>query len=89
MPGVLIIEAMAQTGGVLLLSSVEEPRGKLVYFSGIDGVRFRRPVLPGDVLDFELELLRVKGSIAKMRGVARVGDEKVTEATLMANLVDA
>lgn len=89
MPGVLILEAMAQAGGVLLLTSVDEPRGKLVYFSGIDGARFRRPVLPGDVLTFECELLRLKGPIAKMRGVARVGGDKVAEAELMASLVDA
>ncbi len=89
MPGVLILEAMAQAGGVLLMTSVDDPRGKLVYFSGIDGARFRRPVLPGDTLTFECELLRLKGPIAKMRGVARVGDEKVAEAQLMANLVDA
>jgi UDP-3-O-[3-hydroxymyristoyl] N-acetylglucosamine deacetylase / 3-hydroxyacyl-[acyl-carrier-protein] dehydratase len=89
MPGVLIIEAMAQTGGVLVLTSLEESRGKLVYFSGIDSARFRRPVLPGDVLTMQLELLKVRGPIAKMRGVARVGDEKVAEAELMANLVDA
>lgn len=89
MPGVLILEAMAQAGGVLLLTSVEDPRGKLVYFSGIDGARFRRPVLPGDVLTFECEMVRLKGPIAKMRGVARVGDDKVAEADLMASLVDA
>mgnify|MGYP003573880370 CR=1 FL=1 len=89
MPGVLIIESMAQAGGVLLLSSVDEPRGKLVYFSGIDGARFRRPVLPGDTLTLECELTKRKGPICKMRGVARVGDEKVAEADLMATLVDA
>jgi beta-hydroxyacyl-ACP dehydratase FabZ len=53
MPGVLIIEAMAQTGGVLLLNMVEDPTGKLVYFIGIDNAKFRRPVVPGDVLRFE------------------------------------
>ena len=89
MPGVLIIESMAQAGGVLLLSSVDEPRGKLVYFSGIDGARFRRPVLPGDTLTLECELTKRKGPICKMHGVARVGTEKVAEADLMASLVDA
>jgi len=89
MPGVLILEAMAQAGGVLLLTSVEDSRGKLVYFSGIDGARFRRPVLPGDVLTFECELVRMRGPIAKMRGVARVGDDVVAEAELMASVVDA
>jgi beta-hydroxyacyl-ACP dehydratase FabZ len=89
MPAVLIIEAMAQTGGVLLLNSVEDPRGKLVYFSGIDGARFRQPVKPGDQLRFELELVKVRGPICKMRGVAYVDDEKVAEADLMSNIVDA
>ncbi len=89
MPGVLILEAMAQAGGVLLLTSVEDPRGKLVYFSGIDGARFRRPVLPGDVLTLECELVKLRGPICKMRGTARVGDEKVAEADLMASIVDA
>ena len=88
MPGVLIIEAMAQAGGVLLLTSVDDPRGKLVFFSGIDAARFRRPVLPGDVLTLECELIKLRGPIAKMRGIARVGDEKVAEADLMASLVD-
>jgi len=89
MPGVLILEALAQAGGVLLLTSVDEPRGKLVYFSGIDGARFRRPVIPGDQLRLELELVRMKGPICKMHGTVTVGDEKVAEAELMANLVDA
>lgn len=89
MPGVLIIEALAQAGGVLLLTSLEELRGKLVYFIGIDRARFRRPVLPGDVLTLDCQLIKLKGPICKMRGVARVGDETVAEADLMASLVDA
>jgi UDP-3-O-[3-hydroxymyristoyl] N-acetylglucosamine deacetylase/3-hydroxyacyl-[acyl-carrier-protein] dehydratase len=89
MPGVLIIEALAQAGGVLLMTTVEEPRGKLVYFSGIDGARFRRPALPGDTLTLECELLKLKGPICKMRALARIGDEKVAEAELMASIVDA
>jgi len=89
MPGVLIIEAMAQVGGVLLLSSVEDPRGKLVYFSGIDGARFRQSVLPGDQLRFELELLKLRGSLCKMRGTGWVGDVLVAEAELMSTIVDA
>ena len=88
MPAVLIIEAMAQTGGVLLLSSVDNPAGKLVYFSGIDQARFRRPVLPGDQLRFELELLRMKGPLCKMRGQAFVDGELVAEAELMSTIVD-
>ena len=89
MPAVLIIEAMAQTGGVLLLSGVDDPRGKLVYFSGIDEARFRRPVMPGDQLRFELELVKIRGPICKMKGTAWVGDEKVAEANLMSNVVDS
>jgi UDP-3-O-[3-hydroxymyristoyl] N-acetylglucosamine deacetylase/3-hydroxyacyl-[acyl-carrier-protein] dehydratase len=89
MPAVLIIEAMAQTGGVLLLSSVEDARGKLVYFSGIDEARFRQPVTPGDQLRFELEMTKVRGSICKMRGTAWVGDTKVAEADLMSTVVDS
>lgn len=89
MPGVLIIEAMAQVGGVLLLSSVEDPRGKLVYFSGIDAARFRQSVLPGDQLRFELELLKLRGPLCKMRGTGWVGDTLVAEADLMSTIVDA
>jgi UDP-3-O-[3-hydroxymyristoyl] N-acetylglucosamine deacetylase/3-hydroxyacyl-[acyl-carrier-protein] dehydratase len=88
MPAVLIIEAMAQTGGVLLLSSVDNPSGKLVYFSGIDQARFRRPVTPGDQLRFELELLKIRGPVCKMRGQAFVGEELVAEAVLMSTIVD-
>jgi UDP-3-O-[3-hydroxymyristoyl] N-acetylglucosamine deacetylase/3-hydroxyacyl-[acyl-carrier-protein] dehydratase len=89
MPAVLIIEAMAQTGGVLLLTSVEDPRGKLVYFSGIDEARFRQPVTPGDQLRFELELVKLRGAICKMRGTAWVGDTKVAEADMMSTVVDS
>jgi UDP-3-O-[3-hydroxymyristoyl] N-acetylglucosamine deacetylase/3-hydroxyacyl-[acyl-carrier-protein] dehydratase len=89
MPGVLIIEALAQAGGVLLLTSVDDPRGKLVYFGGIDGARFRRPALPGDVLTLECEMLKLRGPICKMRGTARVGEDLVAEAELMASIVDA
>jgi UDP-3-O-[3-hydroxymyristoyl] N-acetylglucosamine deacetylase/3-hydroxyacyl-[acyl-carrier-protein] dehydratase len=88
MPGVLITEAMAQVGGVLLMSSVENPETKLVYFSGIDGARFRRPVTPGDQIRFELEMVKLRGSICKMSGVAYVDGEKVAEADLMSTIVD-
>ena len=89
MPGVLIIEALAQTGGILLLTGVEDPRGKLVYFGGIDRARFRRPVIPGDILTLTCEMLKFKRSVCKMSAVAHVGAEKVAEAELMASLVDA
>ncbi len=89
MPAVLIIEAMAQTGGVLLLSSVNDSRGKLVYFSGIDGARFRQPVTPGDQLKFVLEMVKLRGPMCKMRGTAWVGSDKVAEADLMSTIVDS
>ena len=88
MPAVLIIEAMAQVGGLLLLNSVEDPNGKLMYFIGIDGARFRRPVTPGDQLRFKITLLKLKGHISKMRGEAYVDDQLVAEAELLATVVD-
>lgn len=88
MPAVLIIEAMAQTGGVLLLNKVERPREKLVYFMGIDGAKFRRPVLPGDQVRFELTMLKLKGRICKMAGKAFVDDQLVAEAELLSTVVD-
>jgi UDP-3-O-[3-hydroxymyristoyl] N-acetylglucosamine deacetylase/3-hydroxyacyl-[acyl-carrier-protein] dehydratase len=88
MPGVLIVEAMAQAGGILLLNTVDDPENKLVYFMGIDGVRFRKPVLPGDQIRFELEMIQFRRGTCKMQGQAFVDDELVTEATLMATIVD-
>jgi len=88
MPAVLIIEAMAQTGGILLLSSVDNPEGKLVYFMGIDDAKFRKPVLPGDTLRFELELIKLKARVCKMRGRAFVGGDLVAEADLLSMIVD-
>ncbi len=89
MPAVLITEAMAQVGGVLLLTAFDDPRGKLVYFSGIDKARFRHPVVPGDQIRFELELTKLRGPICKMRGTAWVGDKVVAEADLMSTVVDS
>ncbi len=88
MPGVLIIESLAQAGGLLLLNTIKEPREKLVFFTGMDGVRFRKPVLPGDQLRLELKMLQYRLSMAKMKGVAYVNDEVVAEATLMATVTD-
>jgi len=88
MPAVLIIEAMAQVGGLLLLNSVDDPGNKLMYFMGIDGARFRRPVTPGDQLRFSLTLLKIKGGTTKMRGEAFVEDQLVAEAELLATVVD-
>lgn len=88
MPGVLIVEAMAQAGGFLLLNTIEEPEKKVVYFMGIDEVRFRKPVIPGDQLRFELEMLQFRSGTCRMQGKAFVDDTLVTEATLMATIVD-
>lgn len=87
MPGVLIVEAMGQVGGLLLMSLVDDPASQVMYFTGLDNVRFRQPVRPGDQLVCELELVRRRGTHCKMRGVARVGDVVVAEADLMASLV--
>jgi UDP-3-O-[3-hydroxymyristoyl] N-acetylglucosamine deacetylase/3-hydroxyacyl-[acyl-carrier-protein] dehydratase len=87
-PAVLILEAMAQTGGMLLLSTVDNHQGKLVYFMGIDKARFRRPVLPGDQIRFEMEMLRLSKMGCKMRGEAFVDGELVAEAELMARVVE-
>ncbi len=88
MPGVLIIEAMAQAGGILLLNAVENPETKLVYFLSIDNVKFRKPVMPGDTLRFELEMLTFRRGVCKMQGKTFIGDTLVTEAELMAKVVD-
>ncbi len=82
MPGVLVVEAMAQVGAVGVMAGGEH-REKLALFAGIDGVRFRRQVLPGDVLRMEVEIQRLKGRVGRGRGSAVVGDERVCEAELM------
>ena len=82
MPGVLIIEAMAQVGAVGVMAGGEHSE-KLALFAGIDGVRFRRQVLPGDVLRMEVEIERLKGRVGRGRGRAVVGDERVCDAALM------
>jgi beta-hydroxyacyl-ACP dehydratase FabZ len=88
MPGVLLIEAMGQTGGVLLLNSVEEPENKVVYFTGLDNVRFRKTVHPGDQIIFSVEMQIFRRGMCKMRGEARVDDVLVAEADLSAVVVD-
>ena len=88
MPAVLILEAMAQTGGILLLNTVENPESKLVYFMAIDKAKFRKPVRPGDQLLFELELTRLKGRICQMNGRAYVRGALVAEAELLSTIVD-
>ena len=88
MPGVLIVEAMAQTGGLLLLGQVEDAANKIVYFMSIDQVKFRKPVIPGDQLRFELEMLKFRGKTCRMAGVAYVDGQPVAEAEMMAAIVD-
>jgi UDP-3-O-[3-hydroxymyristoyl] N-acetylglucosamine deacetylase / 3-hydroxyacyl-[acyl-carrier-protein] dehydratase len=88
MPGVLIIEAMAQVGGMLLMGSVPNPETKVVYFTSLNNVKWRRPVRPGDQLRFELELLQVRGMVCKMSGVAKVDGEVVAEAEMGAMVRD-
>ena len=88
MPAVLIIEAMAQVGGLLLLHSVDDPNEKLMYFMGIDQAKFRKPVTPGDQLRFKLTLVKLRKGTAKMRGEAFVDGQLVAEADLLAIVVD-
>jgi UDP-3-O-[3-hydroxymyristoyl] N-acetylglucosamine deacetylase/3-hydroxyacyl-[acyl-carrier-protein] dehydratase len=88
MPAVLIIEAMAQIGGLLLLNSIDSPADKLMYFMAIDGARFRKPVVPGDQLQLKLELLKHRGNTAKLRGEGYVDGQLVAEGELMAMVVD-
>lgn len=86
MPGVMILEGMAQAGGVLGFYSYPEMIGKkLLYFAGINNARFRKPVVPGDQLIFELNLLKMKRGVMVMDGKASVDDQIVTEAQLMAS----
>jgi UDP-3-O-[3-hydroxymyristoyl] N-acetylglucosamine deacetylase/3-hydroxyacyl-[acyl-carrier-protein] dehydratase len=88
MPGVLIIEAMAQAGGLLLMEEVENPDEKVVYFMTMDNVKWRRPVVPGDTLVFELEMVQFRGHTCKMRGQGFVDGHLVAEADFMARIVD-
>ena len=88
MPGVLIIESLAQTGGVMLLNSIPDPEEKLVYFMQIKNAKFRKPVVPGDQLFLEVELINKKSKIVHMNGRAYVNDVIVAEAEFMAGIVD-
>jgi UDP-3-O-[3-hydroxymyristoyl] N-acetylglucosamine deacetylase/3-hydroxyacyl-[acyl-carrier-protein] dehydratase len=87
MPGVLILEAMAQVGGILLLNTESNPEDKLVYFTGLDRVKFRKPVRPGDQVRFEVEMLKYRQSMCRMAGKAFVANELVCEAELSAAVV--
>lgn len=89
MPGVLIIEAMAQTAAIMALSSGDFiPEEKLVYFMSIDGAKFRKPVVPGDVLELHVETVQIRGAVWKLSGIAFVEGQKVAEAEFSAMIVD-
>jgi len=88
MPGVLLLEAMAQVGGILLVTKVPEAKGKTIYLMGMDRIRFRKPVVPGDQLRLEMELVKMRSKMAVMDGKAFVDGEKVCEARIMATAVD-
>lgn len=88
MPGVLIVEAMAQAGGLLLIEDVDNPHDKVVYFMSMTDVKFRKPVVPGDQLIFEVEMVKKRSSTCKVRGVGSVDGDRVAEATMTARVVD-
>jgi beta-hydroxyacyl-ACP dehydratase FabZ len=88
MPGVLIVEAMAQCGAVLFLRDMPDREKRLFLFGGVDKARFRKPVVPGDQLIMEIEVLQRRASTVKLRGVARVNDAVVAEAELLSVAVD-
>ncbi len=88
MPGVLILESMAQTGGLLLLQEIEDRENKLLYFVAIDNARFRRPVVPGDQLRLEMSVIAWRGTFCKLEGRASVDGALAAEATLMCMMVD-
>jgi 3-hydroxyacyl-[acyl-carrier-protein] dehydratase len=88
MPGVLIIESLAQAGAVLLLHDMPDRDSKLIYFTGIDKARFRRTVQPGDQLRLSLEVLNLRSNACRMRGVAEVDGEMAAQAEILSALVD-
>ena len=88
MPGVLIVEAMAQCGGLLLMEGLERAEDKVIYFLAVDGVKFRRPVVPGDQLRLELELIQGRGRRGRLKGVAKVDGKVAAEATILGQIMD-
>jgi 3-hydroxyacyl-[acyl-carrier-protein] dehydratase len=88
MPGVLLIEGMAQTAGVLCIMTLKERRNRLVYFMTIDKAKFRKPVVPGDTVEYHMRKIRSRGQIWKFFGEARVGGVKVAEAELSAMTIE-
>jgi beta-hydroxyacyl-ACP dehydratase FabZ len=88
MPGVLIIEAMAQAGSFLMLHTTPDPEKKLMYFTGIEQSKFRRQVLPGDQILFKIDLLKLRLGTCKLHGIAYVDDKVVAEATFITTIGD-
>lgn len=88
MPGVLVVEAMAQVGGVGLLATVPRSDRTLIYLTGIDRCKFRRPVVPGDQLLLEVEMVSIKSRISKCRATAKVGGALCAEAELLSSIVE-
>lgn len=88
MPGVLILESMAQAGAFLTLNSVEEPLKKNMFFSAVERSKFRKPIVPGDQVILEMELLKLRMNAVKLGGTAYVDEKVVAEGIIMANLVD-
>jgi beta-hydroxyacyl-ACP dehydratase FabZ len=88
MPGVLIVEGMAQVGAALLLSDMQDRHGKIIYFTGIDKCRFRRPVVPGDQIRYELKVLRLKAQVCRMWGEAHVDGQLAAEAEILSAMTD-
>ena len=88
MPGVLIIEAMAQVSGILVGKMAPHTRGRIMYLAAVENAKFRKPVVPGDQLRIEMKMLRLKHAVAKIQGVASVDGQVAAEATLMCTLTD-
>lgn len=88
MPGVLIIEAMAQVGGILIGTLAPHTRGKLMFLASVEDAKFRKPVVPGDQLRIEMKKVRLKHTVAKLQGTATVDGQVVAEATLMCKLTE-
>lgn len=89
MPGVLIIEAMAQTAAIMVINSGDfKPEENLVYFMSVDGAKFRKPVVPGDVLELHIEVIQNRGAVWKVSGIGKVDGEKVAEAQFSAMILD-
>jgi len=88
MPGVLVVESIAQAGGILIYHSIPDPANKVVFLSKIDNVKFRKPVVPGDQMMLEAFIIKLKNRICKIRGRVSVDEKTVVEGEIMAALVD-